>query len=180
MFCLTSSPFWKRLPVKFAFLERWSQQIARIRDRRFLEAAMAAAALVSTADHDTRLSEQIALDHLLERLEKLRIFHPHRAVDLHRRFAEAIEADPEAGRQKAVAAVSAFKGKGNDALLILFVAASIARANFAPQAEREVLRELQDHLDLPPESFDRIWKATRTQMPVAQSPPGAASSSAHG
>ena len=142
---------------------------------------MAAAALVSTADHHTRLSEQIALDHLLERLEKLRIFDPHKAVDLHRRFAEAIEADRELGYRKAVKAVSSFRGVENDALLILYVAASIARANFErPQAERAVLFELQKRLGLPAESFDRIWKATRTEVPVAQQPPGSATSSVQG
>ena len=91
-------------------------------------------------------------------------------------FAEAIEADAESGHRKAVGAVSAFRGRGNDSLLILYVAASIARANFDhPQAERDVLLELQDHLGLPAESFDRIWKATRSEVPVAQSPPGSAS-----
>ncbi len=142
---------------------------------------MAAAALVSTADHQTRLSEQIALDHLLERLEKLRVFDPHKAVDLHRSFAEAIVSDPKRGYRKAVKAVSAFRGKENDALLILYVAASIARANFdLPQAEREVLAAIRDQLGLPAESFDRIWKATRTEVPVAQSPPGSASSLVRG
>jgi len=162
--------------VKLAFLQRWPKQMVRFRDRHFLTACMAAAALVSTADHRIRLSEQIALDHLLERLEKLRVFDPHKAVDLHRSFVEAIESEPEHGRRKAVEAVSAFKGDENDALLILYVAASIARANFdLPQAERDVLLELRDQLGLPAESFDRIWQATRTDVPVAQSPPGSAS-----
>lgn len=153
-----------------SFLERWSQQIARIRDRHFLEAAMAAAALVSTADHETRLSEQIALDHLLARLEKLRIFDPHRAVDLHRSFAQAIEADAALGRRKAIDVVSSFKGKGNDAHLILYVAASIARANRGlPRAERELLSEIQEQLGLPAEALDRIWRATGSERPVAQS-----------
>ena len=142
---------------------------------------MAAAALVSTADHHTRLAEQIALDHLLERLEKLRVFDPHTAVDLCRSFADAIESDPGRGRQQAIAAVSAFRGKENDASLILYIASSIARANFdLSQAERDMLIELRDLLGLPAESFDRIWNATRTEVPVAQPPPGSATSSALG
>ena len=153
------------------------KRIVQIRDRHFL----AAAALVSTAGHHTRLSEQIALDHLLERLEKLRIFDPHKAVDMHRTYSEAIEADIVLGRRKAIAAVSTFKGKEDDALLILYVAASIARANFKPpRAERDMLTELYVRLGLSTESFDKIWKAARRQAPVAWQPPGSATPFAHG
>ena len=67
--------------------------LARRRDRPLLEAAMAASALVAMADREVRLSEQLALDHVLERIERLSVFDPHTAVDLHKRYAEELRDD---------------------------------------------------------------------------------------
>jgi tellurite resistance protein len=84
---------WRQGLVRASILEYWSNKIQRLRGRGFLDAAMAAAALVSTADEDVRLSEQYALDHLVQRMDQLRLFDPHTAADLHQRYVERIEAD---------------------------------------------------------------------------------------
>ena len=80
-------------------------EIRKLRNRKLLEASMASSALVAMADRDVRLSEQMALDSVLEKVEQLRIYDPVKAVDLHRRYVDALREDPVAGREQVVQAL---------------------------------------------------------------------------
>jgi tellurite resistance protein len=147
--------------VRASILERWSTKVQRIRGRRFLDAAMAAAALVSTAEKDVRLSEQFALDRLLERMKQLRVFDPRAGVDLHRRYVERITAESGSGRRDAIDSVSSFRGDEEQGLLILYVGAVVAKADgVLSEPERRTLADISSALGLPvEESLDRIWGA---------------------
>ena len=130
--------------------------IARMRDRPFLEAVMAACALVAMADRDVRLSEQLARDHVLSRLERLRVFDPHVAADLHRSFTDTLRDDPEAGKQRVIARIARFRDDPAAAALILEAGVAIARADSdLSSSEEAVLEELCRTLDLPPD----VWLA---------------------
>jgi tellurite resistance protein len=120
---------------------------------------MAAAALVSTADEDVRLSEQFALDRLLERMKQLRIFDPRAAIELHRRYVERIMAESGNGRRDVIDSVSAFRGEEEQRLLILYVGAIVARADGdLSEPEERALADIASALDLSKdESLDRIW-----------------------
>ena len=71
---------------------------------------MAAGALVAMADGEVKFSEMSALDDLLENVRELQIYDPHVAVDLCRRYVEAIAADVETGNAKALEAVGRIAG----------------------------------------------------------------------
>jgi len=122
---------------------------------------MAAAALVSTADEDVRLSEQFALDRLLERMEQLRVFDPRAGVELHRRHVERISEEPDEGRRNAIDSISSFRGDEEQRLLILYVGAVVAKADGdLSEAETRALADISSALGLPvEESRDRIWGA---------------------
>ena len=145
--------------MRAPILKRWSTRLQRIRGQRFLDAAMAAAALVSTADEDVRLSEQFTLDRLLDRMEQLRIFDPRTGVELHRRHVERIMSNSREGRRNAIDAVSAFGGDEEKGLLILYVGAAVARADGDLSApEMQALADIASSLGLPvEESLGRIW-----------------------
>lgn len=145
--------------MRASILEYWSNKIQQLRGRGFLDAAMAAAALVSTADEDVRLSEQYALDHLVQRMDELRIFDPHAAVDLHRRYVERIAEGSESGRREAIDSVSSFRGDEEKGLLILYVGAVVARADGdLSEPETRALGEIATALGLPAkQALDRIW-----------------------
>jgi tellurite resistance protein len=153
--------------VRASILERWSTKVQRIRSRRFLDSAMAAAALVSTADEDIRLSEQYALDRLLERMEQLRVFDPRAGVELHRRYVERIAADSGDGRRDAIDSVSSFRGDQEKGLLILYVGAVVAKADGnLSESETRALGEIATALGLPvEESLGRIWGTGSTGPP---------------
>ncbi|MDJ0869684.1 MAG: TerB family tellurite resistance protein [Myxococcota bacterium] len=144
-----------------ATIRDWlSQRVEQLRNRSFLQASMAAAALVATADEDVRLSEQLALDELLGRVEKLRVFAVHDAVDLHRDFVERILANAAAGRAAALEAVSAFRGDEDQRLLVLYVGAVIAKADLElSETEERALNEICGALALPESALARVWNA---------------------
>lgn len=145
--------------MRASILERWSTRVQRIRGRRFLDAAMAAAALVSTADRDVRLSEQFALDRMLERMKQLRVFDPRAGVELHRRYVERITAESGNGRRDAIDSVSSFRGDEERGLLILYVGAVVAKADGdLSEAETRALADISSALGLPvEESLGHIW-----------------------
>jgi len=147
--------------MRARLLDPWTRKAARRRNRTFLDAAMAAAALVATADEEVRLSEQLALDDALDRIDKLQVYEPGTAADLNRRFVEAIEADRAAGRQQALEALSRFEGDRDDRQIVLYVAAVIARADLElSSSEEETLQEIAERLDLPAhETLSEIWGA---------------------
>jgi tellurite resistance protein len=126
---------------------------------------MAAAALVSMADDEVRLSEQNALDEVFSRIRTLYAFEPHTAVDLHRAFAEGIGEDPDEGRRVAIDTVRRFDGNKDDRLSVLYVAAVIASADHdLSVAEESALGEICKGLAIPTdESLARIWNVVRTE-----------------
>ena len=58
----------------------FTRNASGIRDKDFLKAAMAACALIILADGDSALSERFAIDDLLARMERLRLYDPHKAI----------------------------------------------------------------------------------------------------
>ncbi len=128
----------------------------RHRKRHFLDAAMAATALVSMADEEERLSEQLALDFVLERVEELNLFDPHKAVDLHRRFANAIRDYRESGEAKAFSALSRFAGDSAVGSLLVRISLAIARADSECSApERRMISEICTALKVSESEFVR-------------------------
>ncbi len=103
--------------------------LSRIRNRKFLDATMAATALVATADGEVTFSELSALDTVLETVQDLQIYDPHIAVDIYRDFADAIVENAEAGRRTAMAAVGKIDRNHEAAELVIRVAVAISKAD---------------------------------------------------
>jgi tellurite resistance protein len=104
-------------------------ELQRFRTRRFLDAAMAAAAYLALADDKVKLSERLALDYVLENMNELKIFDVHKAVDLFRDYAEAIQHDRQIGRDKVFRAVGKFACDQDSATLLLKACLFIAKAD---------------------------------------------------
>lgn len=119
------------------------RELERFRHRRFLEASMATCALISMADRRVSLSEQVALDDCLEQVAELRVFDPHKAVDLHRSFVGDMQRNPVIGKRRALAALARFSGDSSTAALLVRLSVAIACAGGGcSDAEREVLAEI--------------------------------------
>ncbi len=119
-----------------ALLERHREQA---RERRFLDAAMAASALVATADGEISLAELLSRDEVLTRVDALQAFDSNQAVDSFRGFVDAIEADAEAGAAQALAAVGAFGDEPELAHMLLRASVAIAKADSDFSAEEQAI-----------------------------------------
>ena len=128
------------------------EQIERHRHRGFLEAAMAACALVAAADGHASFRERSRIDGILESLEGLRVFDPHEGVDAFDRYLERLEIQPEAGRREAVEAVRRqIDEDPAQGPLLLRLCRVISEANGEPSSEkRRAIADLCAELGLEP------------------------------
>lgn len=115
--------------------------LERHRQQPFLEAAMAACALVAMADGEISLSERTRVDDILEAIDRLSLFDVHDAVDRFNAFAEAIRADPKKGRMDALDAVAemADDTEAADLLVRVCLAVSEADGEYAPGERDQIV-----------------------------------------
>ncbi len=119
----------------------------RTRNRSLLEAAMAASALVATADGEASFAQRTRVDEVLARVEPLQGFDVHAAIDLFRSFAGEIQSRPQEGHDRAIRAVSAIKEDPEAVQMLLRIACSVARADGGfTAAGLAKVREIADHL----------------------------------
>ena len=121
----------------------------RIKNRNFLEASMATAALVATADGIVTFSERIAVDQVLENVDALKLFDPHEAVNRFNHFVDAIEADPDAGQEEALGAIQSCSTDSDSATLMVKIGCAISRAdgNFS-NAEKIQVQAIAESLGI--------------------------------
>lgn len=139
----------------YNMFERLKQELARHRQRPFLEAAMAGCALIASADDEVSFSERTRMDAVLESLAELRIFDPHEAVDLFNTRIDALEADRETGQAEAFDAIrrGATADGASELLVRICVAISLADGKFVAN-ERAMLGLICSALNLTPEAID--------------------------
>ncbi len=115
-------------------------QAARHRNRGFLEATMAAAALVSQADGVVSLSERVRVDQILERLDQLKIYDPHLGVDLFNEVVDALSDSPAEGREMALARIKPMARDPEAAHLMVRVCCAVSEADgdFSPAEKRTI------------------------------------------
>jgi len=114
----------------------------RVRSRQFLDAVMAAGALVASADGEVSLAELLSRDDVLRRVDALQAFDTHEAVDIFRDHVSAIEANRAVGTERALESLAPVGADADAAQLLLRVALAIAKADsdFSPEEQRAVVR----------------------------------------
>ncbi len=110
---------------------KYRQQVARNRNRPFLEAVMAACAVVAAADGPVTLAERVRLDQIIETLDALRVFDPHEGVDIFNEFTDAILENPAQGHAHAVAAIEPMTHEAESAALLLRICLAVSEASGA-------------------------------------------------
>ncbi len=74
-------------------------------NRPFLEAAMAACAMVSASEGEVSFADRIRVDQIMETLTQLKVFNPQEGVDLFNHYTALILASPKKGREAALATI---------------------------------------------------------------------------
>ena len=132
--------------------ESLSRRSARHEDRRFLDATMAASALVAFADGDVSFSEWIRLDQILEQLKQQRVFDVREAVNRFNDVVEKLQRKPEDGRNRALETIARFAGDADAARQMIRIACalSLADGDFSEREQQQVA-ELCSKLRVRPE-----------------------------
>ncbi len=133
---------------KFA-KEALAAELDKFRNRQFLDATMAASALVSMADGDVNITELNILDQALETIQELNIYDAHDAMDLYRDYLDELRDDPGATRDKIMQAVGRIEDDQHAARLLIRVCVAIGKADedFS-EPEKAVIMELCQRLAL--------------------------------
>lgn len=71
-------------------------------NRPFLEAAMAACAMVAASEGEVSFADRIRVDQIMETLTRLKVFNPHEGVKLFNHYTDRILASPQEGREAAL------------------------------------------------------------------------------
>jgi len=133
-----------------ALVQSLQLQGERLRNRKFLEASMAASALVATADGEVSFSERAAVDSVLASVEALQVFDVHNAVDLFGEFVAEIQEDQDAGKIRAMAAIAAVSDDSEAADLVVRIGCAISRADGRlTENERTQVEDIAASLDIP-------------------------------
>ena len=124
-------------------------QLERYRNRGFLKAAMAAAALVADADGEVTLSERYRIDAILKRLERLRLYDPHKAVEILDRFLASLHDDAETARPVLLGKVSRMADDSEAAHILVRIAHSVSDADgTVSDAEANRIDQIRSVLNL--------------------------------
>ncbi len=120
-----------------------AEKISRHRNKPFLEAMMAATALLALADEEIALSQRLALDYILENVKELKIFDVHQAVNLFRDYGKEIQQDFNQAKAKVLETVGKFSGDQQKATLLVRASILMAKADgdFS-EPEQKVVDEL--------------------------------------
>ena len=110
------------------------------RNARFLDAAMAASALVANANGTASRAKRDVLEIILDRVEELKAFDVHLALDSFDEFARCICSQGELGQIQALKAVSEMSGDAESARLVVRIGCDMARAygRFSPAERKQI------------------------------------------
>ncbi|MCH8153951.1 MAG: tellurite resistance TerB family protein [Proteobacteria bacterium] len=137
-----------------SILDGLNERIARHRNRDFLKAAMAAGALAAQADGTVTLSERYRIDDILARLERLRIYDPHKAVQILDGFLTELRDNAEAAERVLLGKLRRIAEDREAAELVVRIALSVSESDGAFSApERARFEEICAVLGFSPERF---------------------------
>ena len=128
-----------------------SQELQKFRNRPFLETTMAASSLVASADGAINFAKLTMLDQSLAAINELKIYDPHDAIDIYRKHAEALAADPGAAREKILRLIRKLSDDKHAARLLIKVCVAIGKSDDDfTESEKTAIDQLCANMGLNP------------------------------
>ncbi len=113
-------------------LDEIHREIQRYRNRTFLKAAMAACALSAYADGTVSLSERYSMDDILARFGRLKIYDPHKALDILDKFIEELRTNTEEAHTVLIGKLRRLADDPTAAELVAKIALIVSHADGEP------------------------------------------------
>ena len=135
--------------------ENLTAEVAKFKNRPFMEAVVSGCALVAAADGSVDASEKQKMAAFLERSDEPKHFDIRQVIEVFNKTVGDFEFDHEIGKANALQTVGKVRGKEDQARVIVRVVCAIGAADGDFDAdEKAVVREIARELGLNPEDFD--------------------------
>lgn len=109
--------------------DAYHEQVDRYKNRPFLNASMAACALIATSNGKVSFCQRMRVDQILETLDRLRVFDPHEGVELFNEFVDQILTCPKTGHEKVLTAVTSHAKEKSVAELLIRVCMAVSESD---------------------------------------------------
>ncbi|MGK7933167.1 MAG: TerB family tellurite resistance protein [Microcystaceae cyanobacterium] len=143
------------------FLNTFNQFLSRYdRDYRYnqlIEASLAAAALIASADGDISFAELMARDYITERLSELQSLEVGDAVETFRLYAEKLETYPDKTKQQIFKQVQTLSKDRELGIFLIRMGIVLAKADQEiSDSEREILDELGEVINISSSEIEEL------------------------
>ena len=136
-------------------LANMKTEVAKFKNKNFLEATVAGCVIVAHADGMVKPEEKQKMMGFLRTNEALSVFDVNEAITIFEKYAKHFEFDYQIGQANALQAVAKLKGKEAEARLMVRVCCAIGASdgNF-DEGEKTAVRNICNELGLNPKDFD--------------------------
>jgi len=134
---------------------RLTAEVSKFKNRTFMEATVAACALVAAADGTVSAQEKQKMAGFIRNSDELKYFSMTAVIAFFEKMVGNFDFDAEIGRAEALKVIGRLRGNAEQARVMVRVACAIGASdeNF-DQSERTVVRQICVELDLNPADFD--------------------------
>lgn len=128
---------------------------SRFKNRSFMEAVVAACAMVSAADGTISSEEKTKMMGFLRNSNELKHFDTNEVIAFFEKITAGYDFDPAIGKAEALKTIGKLRGKEDQARLMIRVACVIGASDgHFDETEKTVVREICRDLGLDPKEFD--------------------------
>lgn len=148
--------FWQNMREKAGALrDQLASEVAQFKNRSFMEAAVAACAVIAAADGKVGSEEKQKMAGFIRMSKELSVFDMSEVIAFFNKMVEHMEFDVDIGRAECLRAVGKLRGKDKESRLVVRVACAIGASdgNFDDQ-EKQAVRMICRDLGLNPADFD--------------------------
>lgn len=129
-------------------------EIAKFKNKEFMEACVAGCALVAAADGSIASSEKQKMMKFIQQSDELKVFDTKDVIDYFNKVANNFEFDHEIGKAEALKAIGKLRSKPDAARLMVRVCCAIGTADGDfDENEKTIIRDMCRDLDLPADDF---------------------------
>jgi tellurite resistance protein TerB len=145
---------WLKTNVELA-RTKLATEVAKFKNRDFMEALVAGCALVSAADGDIGSAEKQRMTGFIQNSDELKVFDLKDVIIAFNNYCQKFEFDAEIGKAEALKAVGKVRAKPDAARLLVRVCCAIGSSdgNF-DDSERAMCRIICNELGLNPADFE--------------------------
>jgi tellurite resistance protein TerB len=130
-----------------------SDEVSKYKNQPFLDAVLAAAAMVAAADGKVDSSEKKKLMSFVTNNELLSVFEPAVVIETFKKYLDIVERDPDFGPTECMAVVKKLKGKP-EADIAISVCCAIGKADGDfDKDEKEIVKQMCVALGIDPAQF---------------------------